>query len=253
MPSRKSADAQLALPLDPVPAAAARPPLHIRHSRRARRLQIKVSPWRGVEVVVPPRHSASRVEAFVAANRDWIGKTWRQVCAELPDQGQLRRPELIELAALKRRVRVVYRSGPKPGWEMPDPEHLFVTVPNAELRPAVEVLRDWLACLAREELLPRLAHESRRTGLRYRRAQIRRQRTRWGSCSAKGTIALNCKLLFVDPKVLRYLLVHELCHTRHMNHSKRFWNLVAEFEPDYQRLDRTLTRAARDVPGWMEV
>ena len=53
------------------------------------------------------------------------------------------------------------------------------------------------------------------------------------------------------PQVVRYLLVHELCHTRHMNHSNRFWSLVASFEPDYRELDRELLRGWQSVPGWM--
>ena len=105
--------------------------------------------------------------------------------------------------------------------------------------------------MAREQLGSQLAKVAAEDGFRYARAQIRRQRTRWGSCSASGTISLNVCLLFLRPQVVRYLLVHELCHTRHMNHSKRFWALVASFEPDYRALDRELLRGWQSVPGWM--
>jgi predicted metal-dependent hydrolase len=81
--------------------------------------------------------------------------------------------------------------------------------------------------------------------------QIRRQRTRWGSCSVKGTISLNVCGIFQEPDVLRYLLIHELSHTRHMNHSRRFWSLVESLEPDYRRLDRELLQGWQRVPGWM--
>jgi predicted metal-dependent hydrolase len=87
--------------------------------------------------------------------------------------------------------------------------------------------------------------------LSFSRIQIRRQRTRWGSCSATGTISLNVCLMFLDPAVVRYLYVHELCHTRHMNHSPRFWALVEHHEPDSRRLDRQLLRGWQAVPAWM--
>ena len=83
------------------------------------------------------------------------------------------------------------------------------------------------------------------------RLQVRCQRTRWGSCSRRGTISLNVCLLFQPPEVLRYLLVHELAHLRHMNHSARFWAEVARHEPDWKALDRELLQGWRRVPSWM--
>ncbi len=80
-------------------------------------------------------------------------------------------------------------------------------------------LRQWLSDLAYDELGAQLNRSSRELGLSFSRIQIRRQRTRWGSCSATGTISLNVCLMFLEPAVVRYLYVHELCHTRHMNHS----------------------------------
>ena len=80
---------------------------------------------------------------------------------------------------------------------------------------------------------------------------VRRQRTRWGSCSSRGTISLNVCLLFQRPEVVRYLMIHELCHRRHMNHSKRFWSLVTSFEPGWKPLDVELLQGWRHVPAWV--
>ena len=95
-----------------------------------------------------------------------------------------------------------------------------------------------------------LGELSSATGLRYARMQIRRQRTRWGSCSPTGTISLNACLMFQQPAVVNYLLIHELAHTRHMNHSGRFWRLVERFEPRWRELDAALSRGWREVPPW---
>jgi predicted metal-dependent hydrolase len=64
-------------------------------------------------------------------------------------------------------------------------------------------------------------------------------------------VSLNCSLLFLTWEVVRYLFVHELAHTKHMNHSASFWRLVQKFEPDYRRLDRDLLAGWRTVPGWV--
>jgi len=112
-------------------------------------------------------------------------------------------------------------------------------------------LRRALIAKAHDVLAPMLAATAQELGFTYKRIMIRRQRTRWGSCSARGTISLNCCLLFQRPPVVRYLLVHELAHTRHMNHSKRFWQCVAQHCPEYQTLDRELRDGWKRVPGWL--
>ena len=83
------------------------------------------------------------------------------------------------------------------------------------------------------------------------RVVARCQRTRWGSCSTRGTISLNASLLFLREPVVRYLFAHELAHLQHMNHSRRFWRLVESLEPDYRRLDRELLGGWRSVPAWV--
>jgi hypothetical protein len=88
----------------------------------------------------------------------------------------------------------------------------------------------WLATRARLAATPLLLALSQQMDCRFARLQIRRQRTRWGSCSTRGTISLNCCLLFQRPQVLRYLLVHELSHVRHAS-----WDTIlvacGAFEP----------------------
>ena len=72
-----------------------------------------------------------------------------------------------------------------------------------------------------------------------------------GDHSSRGTISLNYCLLFLDPALLRYLMIHELSHARHMNHSRRFWREVGRFEPDYRNLDRALGEAWHEIPAWL--
>ena len=117
-------------------------------------------------------------------------------------------------------------------------------------RPAVRVFDDGAVEVvvperARAAFAPRLAALAAGLGCAYGRLQIRAQRTRWGSCSARGTISLNLCLLFQRPAVLQYLMLHELAHLRHMNHG--------HCEPRWREFDRELTRGWSQVPGWLLV
>jgi predicted metal-dependent hydrolase len=88
--------------------------------------------------------------------------------------------------------------------------------------------------------------------LPYGRGQIRGQRTRWGSCSGRGTISLNWHLLFLTPAEVRYVLLHELCHTIELNHSPRFWQLLSQHQPDSDSLRQGMRRAWQELPAWLQ-
>lgn len=88
---------------------------------------------------------------------------------------------------------------------------------------------------ARAVLPERAAYFARVIGVDYGRITIRRQKTRWGSCSSKGNLNFNCMLMLLPPEIQDYVVVHELCHRREMNHSARFWQEVARVLPDYKQ------------------
>ncbi len=90
----------------------------------------------------------------------------------------------------------------------------------------------------------RVAHFQPHYGVSYRAINIKNQKTRWGSCSRKGNLNFNYKLLFISPEVADYVIVHELCHLREFNHSPKFWRLVAETMPLYRELRRSLRHRA---------
>lgn len=92
-----------------------------------------------------------------------------------------------------------------------------------------------LADKALEYIPGRVAHFSKQVGVNYGRITIRNQKTRWGSCSSKGNLNFNCLLMLAPPEVIDYVVVHELCHRKEMNHSKAFWYEVAKILPDYKK------------------
>ena len=93
----------------------------------------------------------------------------------------------------------------------------------------------------------RLQHFSKQYGFSYHKLSIRNQKSRWGSCSRKGDISLNYRIIFLPERLADYIIVHELCHTREMNHSKRFWALVAMAIPDHRERRKEIRRYERGL------
>lgn len=97
-----------------------------------------------------------------------------------------------------------------------------------------------LADRAIKHIPERVEYFSKIIGVDYGRITIRNQKTRWGSCSSKGNLNFNCLLMLTPEEVIDYVVVHELCHRREMNHSKAFWNEVEKVLPDYKNCKKWL-------------
>ena len=108
-------------------------------------------------------------------------------------------------------------------------------VGGTDLRPDTlkSCLSNWYKRQARAHFQERVAHFAAHVGVMPARITVRGQRTRWGSCSAQGTISLNWRLMQVPSTLVDYVVVHEVCHLRHLNHSSDFWQTVAEIVPDW--------------------
>lgn len=127
------------------------------------------------------------------------------------------------------------------------PEGLrLVRAPDDPAKPS-ELLRDWYAEKARAVYEERVAHFAPRMGVEVRRLVVRDQKTVWGSCSRKGDLSFNWRVLMAPEPVLDYLVVHELAHLREMNHSKRFWAHVAAQVQDWKVQRKWLADNAREL------
>jgi predicted metal-dependent hydrolase len=226
----------------------------VRESGRARRISIKVYPRGRVEVVVPRRTRAADVQAFVTANREWIDKTREAFAKEHPPE-PFALPHVVDLSAVGLRFRIRYETqrGAKTVRYRSSGSQLVLTGRTGDDALCVAALKRWLASVARKEFLPRLRRLSGVTGQAFSAMHVRGQRTCWGSHSSNGTISLNYCLLFLEPYQLRYVMIHELCHAAHMNHSRRYWSLVAKFEPGYRDVDKGLNSAWKQIPSWVGI
>jgi predicted metal-dependent hydrolase len=223
----------------------------VRISERARHLSVRVHTGGQVEIVVPRWVRGRTVEQFVHRHRRWIERKVAELGARAPKLLEPV-PSSIELAATGERWLVQMTAGQGAARvTMMKSGTIELKGDGSSIDEQQRALRSWLGERSREVLIPWLESLATEVGLAFKRTQIRRQRSRWGSCSVRGTVSLNCCLLFQRPQVVRYLLLHELCHTRHMNHSRRFWQLVSSFEPDYRALDRELLDGWQNVPAWV--
>lgn len=228
---------------------------HLRISKKVRRISIRVYPDARVEVVVPPRARPRDIEHFVAAQREWIDAKRNQALRNKPAPEPFP-PAAIEFLMTGERWRLHFAGGAGRGalkerGSPADAQRVLEITGPAEGHALRARMRAWLKRKAGDRLEPRVAALASATGVKFSRVAIRRQRSRWGSCSVRGTISLNLCLLFQRPEVVDYLIIHELMHVRHMNHSARFWAAVGKHCADWRALDRELLDGWRTVPRWV--
>lgn len=171
------------------------PYLLIRSKRKT--YAIEASPDKGIIIRIPFKMPRKAVETVLTEHRDWIVSHYLD--AERKKEQQRQREQNSPYTDIQRQyLEKHYREA------------------------------------AREYIPKRVDYFIRLTGGSYERITIREQKTRWGSCSGRGTLSFNWKLMLAPPAVLDYVVVHELCHLTHMNHSREFWQAVERVLPDYR-------------------
>jgi predicted metal-dependent hydrolase len=203
----------------------------IRRSDRARRVRVSVDPEKGVEVVLPRRAPERAAKAAVVELRPWIERRLREVEAA--------RAHVASRAGTVPYLGASLTLAPQPGRTRVHRRDDLLLVPEGDARPALE---RWYRRMAHREVAPRLDMAVAELGTRYTKLTIRNQKTRWGSCSSTGAMSFNWRLLLGPEEVLDYVVWHEACHLLVMDHSPRFWSLVAHHMPAYPHARRWLRR-----------
>jgi predicted metal-dependent hydrolase len=210
----------------------------------------------GVVVVVPTGTQRERVQQLVASKRDWIASKLEDIDAirHLIPQIAPARPQAFDLPALAETWRVEYREMRRAsvGAKTEQSGRIVVFGAIDDVEACHAALRRWLARHATETLGPWLQRVSAQYGPTPMDIAIKNQRTRWGSCAPTGRISLNCKLLFLPRDLVRYVMVHELCHLLEPNHSSRFWAHVRRMDRAADAHHGQMRDAWRFVPGWAQ-
>lgn len=227
-------------PRPPVPPAPAETlqigarsiPLLVVRNPRARRYLLRVQADGSARMTIPRGGSRSFAQAFLERHRGWLEKQLDRVHsqARLPAAWQIGSEFLF-------RGEMVRLESAGAGSIHFGTETLAAPDAARDLRPAVE---RHLRALAGRELPARLRELAAPHQLQVHRITVRSQRTRWGSCSRRGTISLNWRLVLVPGFVRDYILFHELAHLRQMNHSPQFWSEVARLCPDFRTAEKWL-------------
>ncbi|GAB4287458.1 MAG: SprT family zinc-dependent metalloprotease [Ignavibacteriaceae bacterium] len=204
----------------------------IRRSNRAKYLRIQILHGE-LQLVVPKNVSISDAKRFLNEKRQWIEKHLNP---------SVTKPSFTLFG---KTIKVVHQHD-----MFLDQHHfifrknvLIITSPQNSTLKTAELFNIWLRHSANKYITARTGQLADDYGFHFRSIKIRGQKTRWGSCSGKGNLSFNYKLMQYPKRVIDYVIVHELCHLKEMNHSQRFWKLVGEILPDYKILKNELRKA----------
>ena len=220
-------------------------PYRVRRSVRARAIRISIDRDHAITLTLPSGASERQGVTFLESKAAWLR---RHLSRRLP---LMRLPEFLRaegaVSLEGSRVPLEIRGGaPRTALRFSRGGEK-VTVESAASEPCETELVEVLRGLATRALTWRTEALAARHGFEVRRVSVRDQSSRWGSCSSGGAVSLNWRLLLVPPEIQDYVILHELAHLRHLNHSPRFWDELCRLDPLARERDRWLSDAGETV------
>ena len=218
-------------------------PLEYRFARRRRRTLGITVDASGLAVAAPLRAPLRDIESFLRDKERWIlGKLaeW----AKVPPPPALRVTSGETLPVLGTRLALEIRDGGRAVRQ--EGERLVICAP-APARSA-EILLGWLKTKALETLAPRVEHYAARLGVAAPEVELSSARSQWGVCLESGLVRLNWRLVHLAPALGDYVAAHEVAHLLEMNHSRRFWDIVATLYPAWRQAREELEVAGAAIP-----
>ena len=201
----------------------------LRFSNKAKYLRLQINHANELEVILPKRYRHEKAEDFILKKKKWILKHLKE-----------KQKDVFHFLGNEIKVQINYDLFVRKPQIIHSNKKLIANIPAGYSFTQDEIYNLWLKHKAKIYIPGRVKELSGLTGFRYNRVTIRSQKTRWGSCSAGGTLSFNYRLIRYREKVVGYIIIHELCHLKELNHSKRFWKLVEKFCPGYKNLKREL-------------
>jgi len=205
----------------------------LRISKRAKNVQLQVTQQGEVQLVLPHSLRTFNHSSFIHSKYDWILKHTR-----LKQNNKflyLGQPIAVESNYDLFAKKISYNF---------DSPVLCINIPSTLNHSLIHLFNNWLHIRALDYITRRCIELSQRHFLIPEKIVIRRQKTRWGSCSGNRALSFNFKLMMLRIDIIDYVIVHELCHLKELNHSSNFWHLVEEILPDYKQLRKELKQSA---------
>lgn len=215
--------------------------VELRRSPRARNIRLTFDPEQGqVTLTLPRLISVNQGKEFAESKQKWIEKHWRKAQEQTKRSPRNYRPgevfyylgEALELAFCPHRLKgsCAHRVCRVHG------DQLILCLKSSHRVDQIKkTVERFYRQKASEIIHDRLEHLNEDYGFKYHQVAFRNQKTRWGSCTAKGNLNFNWRLVMAPIEVIDYIVAHELCHLKQMNHSGKFWELVAQTIPDHKR------------------
>lgn len=212
----------------------------IKRSFRAKNVNISVG-VDGVQVVAPVSMDDSEIIPLVEKKREWIlnkFESYRQRLAQIRPEREFVSGERLLFMGKDYPLKVIEDEGRSTSINLTDSQfHVYINkdIPLEKRREAIRSeLEQWYISKAKKIIQERLELFNDRIGVKINTVRFKNQKTRWGSCSNKGNLNFNWKLVMAPTYIVDYVVVHELCHLIQMNHSKEFWQQVRSLIPDYK-------------------
>ena len=215
------------------------------HLKRSQRRTIGLAiDHRGLRVGAPLRARQGDIEALIRQHGQWVLDklaVWR----DRPTPGKLAVTDGTVISAVGQPLTVAFAPAGRARWQLLDDR---VHLSPSATADANQLLEKALREKARQLFAERLAHYAPHLGVASPPLRLSSARTRWGSCSHHGGIALNWRLIFMPLAVIDYVVAHELAHLKEMNHSPRFWSVVEQLCPDWRARRLELRHQGRNLP-----
>lgn len=201
---------------------------------RARSIKIRIEANGEVVVVTPKRYSAHQLEQFISQNQAWITVTQQKALAK---RSLVQSDDKVLIFGQPYQLVVQFSKQEKLGVRLEDHKLIVNPIdPTATEPSSPEVKKQldrFLKHTAEKYIIPRTHQLAEVMNISFQSISLRQQKTRWGSCSSTGSLNFNWRLVHYAPAVIDYVIIHELAHRKHMDHSKAFWNLVKKYDSEY--------------------
>jgi predicted metal-dependent hydrolase len=222
-------------------------------SSGARTVRLKISIDKGLEIIVPRRFHLDHLDQIVAKHEQWILKQMNKFEArkKLHQEHELRHGSELTILGEKYTVKII--SGAQKKLSVKRVQQLVFEEQRAivegyalhvhcdgTVQKAKKALEEYLRGIAEKYFNKRVAEMAEQMNVHYKKITIRGQKTRWGSCTREKSLNFNWRLIMLPLPVAESVIIHELAHTLHMNHSKAFYSFVESFCPDYRKLQKYL-------------
>ncbi|MHB1687647.1 MAG: M48 family metallopeptidase [Ignavibacteriaceae bacterium] len=203
----------------------------LRYSKKAKYLRMQISRGNELELILPRGYELKEAENFILKKSEWIKKHLHSQPSKKNDffffGKEIKVNQKYTLFTQKHNLHF-------------EKDELIIISPENSKIELRKLFDAWLKLQAKNFLAGRAAELARQFGFQINKISIRGQKTRWGSCSARGSLSFNFMLMQHRKEAIDYVIIHELCHLREMNHSQNFWMLVEKFCPDYKNLRKEL-------------